>query len=78
MSDTDTQKGTNYVVFSATVGEDGAVSALAAVGDATALNDIRAIKASVGSAAGEYVAIPVRNLKVRTVTVQSEPKVVIS
>jgi hypothetical protein len=44
----------------------------------TATNDIKAIKIAVSAVAGDYVAIPVRNLKVRTVTVKSEPKVVIS
>jgi hypothetical protein len=77
MTDTET-KGTNYVVFAATVGEDGGVNALSAIDDATALNDTKAIKIAVGALAGQYVAIPVRNLKVRTVTVESEPKVTIA
>jgi hypothetical protein len=77
MTDTET-KGTTYVVFAATVGEEGEVNALSAIDDATAPNDTKAIKIAVGAHAGQYVAVPVRNLKVRTVIVESEPKVVIS
>jgi Flp pilus assembly CpaF family ATPase len=77
MPDTET-KGTDYVVFAANVGADGKVNDLSAIDDATAPNDIKAIKATVSGVAGDYVAIPVRNLKVRKLTVESEPKVVIS
>lgn len=57
---------------------DEAGNSLAFVGAAEAVNDVRAIKAVVGEAAGTYIAIPERSLRVRTVTVKSEPKVVIS
>jgi hypothetical protein len=77
MPDTET-KGTDYVVFEASVSADGDVTTLSAVDDVTATNDIKAIKIAVSAVAGDYVAIPVRNLKVRSVTVRSEPKVVIS
>jgi hypothetical protein len=77
MTDTET-KGTDYVVFQHSSSEEGQI--LTDVGKATAVNDIKAIKAVAGDnpSATAYVAIPVRNLKVRNVTVRSEPKVVIS
>jgi hypothetical protein len=75
MTDTET-KGTLYRVFHS----DETGTALGFVGEKTAMNDLKAIKAVVGGEPvhASYVAIPARNLRVRTVTVKSEPKVVIS
>lgn len=46
----------------------------------TALNDVQAIKAALGEspAAGKYVAVPLRSLRVRDVGTETQVKVVIS
>lgn len=70
-------KGTTYRVYSAMEEE---ARSLTFVGQAHALNDQKAIAAVVGNqpTRQHYIAIPERNLRVRTATVVSEPKVVIA
>lgn len=70
--------GTAYVVFSV-AGNDTLV--LTQVGSSEAVNDVKAISDATGSSptdGAKYVAIPARSLRVRTVKVVSQPKVVVS
>lgn len=67
---------TTYSVYRAN-GEGGIVLSL--VAETEAINDQKAIASVVGDAPeyNYYVAIPVRNLRVREVVVETNPKVVI-
>jgi hypothetical protein len=70
-------KGTIYKVFHS----DGEGTALGFIAEATAVNDVKAIYEVIGSNPEDgaaYVAIPARSLRVRTLKVVSQPKVVVS
>lgn len=66
-------KGTEYKVYLVDV--DGS---LKVAGATHAASDTKAIEKIVDGLAGSYVAIPSRYLRVRTVEIHSEPKVVIT
>jgi hypothetical protein len=72
-------KQTNYAVYLVTAKDDDQILTMTYGGSTEAPNDIKAVT-DVGGAngAGQYVAIPVRSLRVRTVEVVNQPKVVVS